>query len=120
MDWQALMPNVIMEFLNTFLIKGTDIYLGHKDKVYVINKQLIVDVFGLCVDGCVEEPKGQVNKSLVIQALQSYKLAPTNSSTNQWNAKSLGLPYFVKYPTIIFVIYHREKYNILATRMLLH
>jgi hypothetical protein len=28
-----------------FVIKGTDIYFGHKDKVYVINKQLIVDVF---------------------------------------------------------------------------
>ncbi len=38
MDWQAPMPNVMLEFLNTFLIKGIDIYLGHKDKVYVINK----------------------------------------------------------------------------------
>jgi len=40
------MPNVMLEFLNTFLIKGTYIYFGHKDKVYVINKQLIIDVFG--------------------------------------------------------------------------
>jgi hypothetical protein len=66
MDWQALMPNVMLEFLNTFLIKGVDIYFGHKDKVYVINKQLIVDVCGMCVDGYVEEPKGQVSKSLVV------------------------------------------------------
>ncbi len=41
------------------------------------------------MDGYVEESKGQVNKSLAVQALQSCKLAPTNSSTNQWNAKSL-------------------------------
>jgi hypothetical protein len=33
MDWQALMPNVMLEFLNKFLIKGTNIYFGHKDKV---------------------------------------------------------------------------------------
>ncbi len=52
------MPNVMLEFMNTFLIKGIDIYFGHKDKVYVINKQLIVDVFRLCVKGYVEELKG--------------------------------------------------------------
>jgi hypothetical protein len=40
------MPDVMLEFLNTFLIKGTYIYFGHRDKVYVINKQLIIDVFG--------------------------------------------------------------------------
>jgi hypothetical protein len=48
MGWEALMFNVMLEFLNTFLIKGIDIYFEHKDKVYVINKQLIVDVFGVC------------------------------------------------------------------------
>jgi len=51
------------------LIKGVDIYFRHKDKVYVINKQLIVNVFGICVEGYVEEPKGQVNKSLAVHAL---------------------------------------------------
>jgi hypothetical protein len=40
MGWEALMPGVMLEFLNTFLIKGTNIYFGHKDMVYVINKQL--------------------------------------------------------------------------------
>ncbi len=38
MDWQTLMLNVMLEFLNTFLIKGVDTYFEHKDKVYVINK----------------------------------------------------------------------------------
>jgi hypothetical protein len=70
----------MLEFLNTFLIKGVDIYFGHKDKVYVISKQLIIDVFGMCADGYVEELKGLINKSLVVQALQSCRLTPTNSS----------------------------------------
>ncbi len=38
------MLDVMLEFLNTLFIKGAYIYFGHKDKVYVINKQLIVDV----------------------------------------------------------------------------
>jgi hypothetical protein len=40
MGWEAPMPDVILEFLNTFLIKGANIYFEHKDMVYVINKQL--------------------------------------------------------------------------------
>ncbi len=48
MDWQAPMPNVMLELFNTFLIKGAYIYFGHKDKVHVINKKLIIDVFGVC------------------------------------------------------------------------
>jgi hypothetical protein len=48
----------MLEFLNTFLIKGVDIYFKHKDKAYVINKQLVVDVFGMCAEGYVEELKG--------------------------------------------------------------
>jgi hypothetical protein len=58
MDWQAPMFDVMLEFLNTFLINGAYIYFGHKDKVYVISKQLIIDVFGVCVERYVEEPKG--------------------------------------------------------------
>ncbi len=57
------------------------------------------------MDGYVKELKGQVRKSLVVQTLPSCRLAPTNSSTDQWNIKNLGLPYFVKYPTIILVIH---------------
>ncbi len=33
----------MLEFLNIFFIKGVDIYFGHKDKMYVINKQLIIN-----------------------------------------------------------------------------
>jgi len=38
MGWETPMPDVMLEFLNTLLIKGTNIYFGHKDKVYVISK----------------------------------------------------------------------------------
>jgi hypothetical protein len=79
MGWEAPKLSVMLEFLNTFVIKGTYIYFGHKDKVYVISKQLIVDVLGACAKGYIEDLKGQVNKTLVVQALQGYKLAPTNS-----------------------------------------
>ncbi len=109
MGWETPMPDVMLEFLNTLLIKGANIYFWHRDKVYVTNKQLIIDLFGVCVERYVEESKGCVNKSLTIQELQSCRHAPTNSSTNQWNAKSLGLPYVVRYLAIIFVIYQREK-----------
>jgi hypothetical protein len=34
--------------------------------VYVISKQLFVNVFGVCAERYVEEPKGHVNKSLVV------------------------------------------------------
>jgi hypothetical protein len=37
--------------------------------VYIINEQLIVDVFWVCADGYVEELKGQVSKSLAVQGL---------------------------------------------------
>ncbi len=57
-DWQTSMFDVMLEYLNTFLVKGTNIYFGHKDKVYVINKQLIVNFFGVCAEGYVEDPKG--------------------------------------------------------------
>jgi hypothetical protein len=58
MGWEALEPIIMLEFLNTFMIKGTYIYFVHKDKVYIISKQLIVDVFGVCVEGYIEDLKG--------------------------------------------------------------
>jgi hypothetical protein len=38
-------PNIMLEFLNIFVIKGKNLYFECKDKLYVISKQLIVDVF---------------------------------------------------------------------------
>jgi hypothetical protein len=58
MDWETLMPIVMLEFLNTFLIRGTYNYFKRKDKVYVISKRLIIYVFGVCTKRYVEDLKG--------------------------------------------------------------
>jgi hypothetical protein len=55
MKWEALIPYIMLEFLNTFVIKGTNIYFGYQDKMYVISKQLIINVFRACVEGYVED-----------------------------------------------------------------
>jgi hypothetical protein len=42
------MLDIMLKFFNTFVIKGIDhIYFGYQDKVYVISKQFIMDVFGV-------------------------------------------------------------------------
>jgi hypothetical protein len=66
MKWETPIPNIMLEFLNTFVIKGTHIYFGYKDKVYVISKQLIINVFGVCAKGYVKDPKGQVNNIITL------------------------------------------------------
>jgi hypothetical protein len=48
------------------MIKGTYIYFGYQDKVYMISKHLIIDVFGVCVERHVKDPKGQVNKIITL------------------------------------------------------
>jgi hypothetical protein len=58
MKWETSILDIMLEFLDTFVIKGTNIYFGYKDKVYVISKQLIIDVFGVCAEGYVEDLKG--------------------------------------------------------------
>jgi hypothetical protein len=57
----------------------------------------------------IENAKGQINKTLAVQALQGCRLAAKNSLVDKWNTKSLGLPYSIKYLAIISVIYQREK-----------
>jgi hypothetical protein len=42
MGWEALILDVMLEFLNKFLVKGAHIYFGHKDKVYVINNDALL------------------------------------------------------------------------------
>jgi hypothetical protein len=74
------MLNIMLEFLDTFVIKGTYICFGYQDKVYIINKHMIVDVFGVYAKRYVEGPKGQVSKIIKLHALQSCRIAPTNST----------------------------------------
>jgi hypothetical protein len=69
MKWETSIPYIMLEFLNTFVIEGTYIYFGCKDKVYVISKQFIVDVFGVYAKGYVKDLKWQVSKKVTLQAL---------------------------------------------------
>jgi hypothetical protein len=80
MNWETPMLDIVLEFFNTFVIKGTNIYFGYQNKVYVISKQLVIDVFGVCVEGYAKNLKGQVNKVITLQALHNCKIAPTNST----------------------------------------
>jgi len=57
MHLEASILNIMLNFFNTFVIKGIIIYFGYQDKVYVINKQLIVDVFGVYAEGYIENLK---------------------------------------------------------------
>jgi hypothetical protein len=65
----------MLEFLNNIVIKSTNIYFDYKDKVYVISKQLIVDVFRVHAKG-YENPKVQVSKTVALHALQVIELNP--------------------------------------------
>jgi hypothetical protein len=38
MKWEAMILDIMLEFLNTFVINGINIYFGYQNKVYVINK----------------------------------------------------------------------------------
>jgi hypothetical protein len=47
-EWKELDHGTIMEIFNTFVIKGYEIYFGKKNIMHVINKQILVDAFGIC------------------------------------------------------------------------
>jgi hypothetical protein len=76
MKWEAPIPNIMLEFLSNFVIKITSIYFDYKDKMYVISKQLLIDVFRVYAKGYVKNPKGQINKTIALQALQVIELNP--------------------------------------------
>ncbi len=49
--WKDPNHGAIVEFLNTFVIKGFEIYFGKRSIMYVINKQIMVDALGICQTG---------------------------------------------------------------------
>jgi hypothetical protein len=57
-EWKEPDHDVSVEFFNTFVIKGSEIYYGKKGIVYVIGKQITVDEFKVYHNGYVEDPKG--------------------------------------------------------------
>jgi len=57
-EWKELDLGALVEFLNTFVIKGSKIYFGRRGIMYVINKQIMVYAFRICQTGYIEHPKG--------------------------------------------------------------
>ncbi len=46
--WKKPNHGSFVEFLNIFVMKRFEIYFGKKGKVYVINKQMMANAFGVC------------------------------------------------------------------------
>ncbi len=75
--------------------------------MYVINKQMMVDAFSVCQAMCIEDPKGQVNKLVIGELLYDHGIKPPNTNANQWNGKKFKMPFNIRYPTMIFVVYYK-------------
>jgi hypothetical protein len=52
-EWKELDHEALVELLNTFVIKGSEIYFGRRNIMYVINKQIIANAFGVHQSGYV-------------------------------------------------------------------
>jgi hypothetical protein len=46
-EWKESNHGALMEFLKKIVIKGFEIYFGTEGIMYVINKKLMIDVFGV-------------------------------------------------------------------------
>ncbi len=57
-EWKELDHGALVEFLNTFVIKGSKIYFGRRGIMYVINKQIMVYAFKICQTRYIEHPNG--------------------------------------------------------------
>jgi hypothetical protein len=53
---------------------------------------------------------------MVEELLFSHDIKPPYTNTNQWNVKECRMSFNIKYPTVIFVVYQREKVNYLNNR----
>lgn len=47
-EWKELDQGFLVEFTNTFVIEGFDIYLGRECIMYVISKQMMTNAFRVC------------------------------------------------------------------------
>lgn len=73
--------------------------------MYVINKQLIANAFGVYQSGYVEDPKGQVTKAIVEELLYKHDIKSPYTNVDQWNVKKCKLLINVRYLIVISVIY---------------
>ncbi len=120
MGWEAPIPDVMLEFMNTFLIIGTYIYFGNKDKVYVINKQLIVYVFE-----CVRKDMQNNQKDKLVSRYQfrHYRIVDLHL---QIFLQINGMQKVQVCHTLLDILplymsfTKGRRYNILVIKMLLH
>lgn len=103
-EWKQLNHGALVEFLNIFVINGFEIYFGKRGIMYVINKQIMTNAFGVCQSGYIKDSKGQMNK-MVVELLFSHDIKPPYTNADQWNVKKRKIPYNIKYPVVIFVVY---------------
>jgi hypothetical protein len=61
-EWKELDHGFLVEFVNTFVIKGFDIYFGRESIVYVISKHMMTNAFRVCHIGYIEDSKLEVNE----------------------------------------------------------
>jgi len=81
-EWKEPYLDAFVEFLNTFVIKETMIYFGKMNIVYVSSKHMIVNAFGVCNSGYVENPHGHVTKTLVEELLFKHDIKPPYTNAN--------------------------------------
>jgi hypothetical protein len=78
-EWKEPYFDALVEFLNTFVIKESMIYFGKKNIVYVSNKHLIANAFGVCKSGYVESPNGHVT---IEKLLFKHDIKPPYTNAN--------------------------------------
>jgi hypothetical protein len=115
-EWKEPNHDALVKNLNTFVIKGFEIYFGKKCIMYVISKYLIAYAFGVCQNGYIEDSKGQVIKTLTKELLFKHDIKPPYTNAKQWNVNKCKLPISVRFPKVIFVIYQREKVNNMSNK----
>ncbi len=80
--WKELDHDALVEFLNTFVIKGSEIYFGRRKIMYVISEQLIANVFSVYQSGYVEDPEGYMTKTLAKKLLFKHGIKPPYINAN--------------------------------------
>ncbi len=94
-EWKEPNHDALVEFQNTFVTKGSKIYFGRRNIVYVISNQLIANASDVYQSGYVEDPKKQMTKTLAEELLFKHDTKPPYTNANQWNVKKCKLPNII-------------------------
>ncbi len=107
LQWRVPHHEWLVEFLNTYQIKGETIDARMRKKTTTIDKCLIVNVFKISNKGWKSQK--QIDKQITKAMLQCIALLGGYVNTKQWNVSMMKKPYDIHLPTFIQVIYQREK-----------